>query len=200
MTASDVERAYSERAAEYVGLLGRIEHAADEDRKYVQAWASTVAGPIADVGCGPGQWTNFLRESGVDIEGIDPVSTFIEGAKSNYPDSKYRLGSAEELKVEDHSLAGILAWYSLIHIDPRRIDETFAEFARSLKLGGSILIAYFDGAPGEPFEHAVVTAYYWSAEALAEKLDALGFKVVDVSRRKDPGVRPHGALVAVKTS
>ena len=196
MATSDVNRAYSERAAEYVQTLGRIEHAREEDRAFIHAWASTVGGPILDVGCGPGQWTSFLHERGADVEGVDPVSAFIESARSAYPDSSYRKGSAGDLGVESRSLAGILAWYSLIHTAPEGIDACFEEFARSLRPGGTLLIGYFDGAAGEAFEHAVVTAYYWSAQALSDRLRSAGFDVVEVVSREVPGARPHGALIA----
>jgi len=189
-------RAYSQRAAEYVELFGRIEQAAEEDREWVQAWASTLTGPIVDVGCGPGQWTSFLQQCGAEIEGVDPVAAFVASAQANYPESNYRIARAEQLGVTERSLGGILAWYSLIHTPPELLDACFEEFARSLKPGGSLLLGYFDGVAGEAFDHAVVTAYFWSADALSEKLAAQGFQLVAVSSRQDAGARPHGSLVA----
>lgn len=200
MAANDVTRAYSERAAEYVRILGRIEHALEEDRGTIEAWAGNINGLILDVGCGPGQWTNFLREHGANVEGVDPVPAFVEAAQSEYPASSYRLASAEKLGVADCSLAGILAWYSLIHTAPEHIDECLAEFARTLSPGGSLLIGYFDGVAGEAFDHAVVTAYYWSASVLSAKLNSAGFAVTEVVQRNDPGARPHGALIAQKAN
>ena len=199
MVTGDAVRAYSQRAAEYADALGRIEHAVPDDREFVRSWAGAVVGLIIDVGCGPGQWTDFLRTHGAEIEGLDPVAAFIESAQSHYPSSRYRVGRAQELGVEDQSLGGILAWYSLIHIDPSSIDEPFAEFARALKPGGSLLLGFFDGEPGEPFAHAVVTAYFWSPQRLAERLKLHGFSVVETVRREDQGSRPHTAIVAVKT-
>ena len=194
----DVERAYAARAGEYTALFGRIEQTAQQDRDYVRAWGTSVSGPIIDVGCGPGQWTSFLHECGATVVGVDPVAEFIEQAQSCYPAQSYRVGSAEDLDVSDASLAGILAWYSLIHVTPALIDDVFDEFSRALQPGGSVLLAFFDGVPGEPFEHAVVTAYFWSVAALTTKLEALGFRVVDAVTRTDVGTRPHAALVAVK--
>ena len=63
--------------------------------------------------------------------------------------------------------------------------------------GGSVLIGFFDGEPGEAFDHAVHTAYYWSAEALGDLLEPYGFIVEQASARKEPGARRRqGDLVA----
>ena len=95
-----------------------IEHAEAEDREYLLAWARGIRGPVLDVGCGPGQWTDFLRERDVDIAGLDPSTAFVEHARTNYPLSRYRLGRAESLGAPAESLGGVLAWYSLIPNPP----------------------------------------------------------------------------------
>jgi SAM-dependent methyltransferase len=196
VTVDAVREAYSRRAAEYVEVVGKIEHAAMQDREYLLAWARGVEGLIIDAGCGPGQWTNYLQHKGIDIEGIDPVATFVDGAKKRYPSARYRVGRAEDLGVHDGSLGGVLAWFSLIHTAPNLIDEPLAEFARCIKPGGSLLIGFFDGAQREAFEHAVTTAYYWSVDALTEHVARAGFVMTDARTRTDPGVRPQGVIVA----
>ena len=45
----------------------------------------------------------------------------------------------------DGSLGGILAWLSTIHHEPSRIGIPLAEFARTLRPGGGLLLGYFDG-------------------------------------------------------
>jgi ubiquinone/menaquinone biosynthesis C-methylase UbiE len=162
------------------------------------AWARGIDGRIIDVGCGPGQWTNYLQHEGIDIGGIDPVVTFVEGAKERYPAARYRVGRAEDLGVQDGSLGGVLAWFSLIHTDPDSIDQPLAEFARCMKLGGSLVIGFFDGAQREPFDHAVAPAYFWSIDALTEHIEQAGFAVTDAQTRTDPGVRPQGVIVATR--
>ncbi|WP_347030648.1 class I SAM-dependent methyltransferase [Brevibacterium paucivorans] len=114
-----VRTSYSDRATEYIEALGSIEHAAAPDLALVERWARNIKGPVLDVGCGPGQWTHYLVGLGIDTEGVDPVSEFIENARETYPGVRYRIGKAESLGVDDASLGGILAWYSLIHTAPR---------------------------------------------------------------------------------
>jgi ubiquinone/menaquinone biosynthesis C-methylase UbiE len=196
MTIDRVSAAYSARVEEYIEVVGRIEHAAEQDRDFLIAWARGIGGRIIDVGCGPGQWTDFLRREGIDIEGVDPTAAFIADAARRYPRARYRVGRAERLGVRDESLGGVLAWFSLIHMPPETIDEPLAEFARCIAPGGGLLIGFFDGSAGEPFDHAVTTAYTWSAEALAERLEHAGFTVTEARTRVDPGVRPQGVIVA----
>lgn len=191
-----VRDAYSARSQEYVEVVGQIEHAATPDREFLLAWAQGVAGPLVDAGCGPGQWTNYLGQAGVDIEGVDPVASFIDDAKKRYPTARYRIGRSEALGRQNGSLGGVLAWFSLIHTHPDSIDEALVEFARCIKPGGSVLVGFFTGDQGETFDHAVITAYYWSVEALTERVERAGFTVTDTQTRHDPGLRPQGTIVA----
>lgn len=112
MSLPAVRDAYTARSAEYIDLLGSIEDAAEQDRQYVLAWAQGADGRIVDVGCGPGQWTNFLHENGLEVEAVDPVPEFIAHARRRYPGVVYRIGDAGRLGVEGGSLGGVLAWYS----------------------------------------------------------------------------------------
>ncbi|WP_244301369.1 class I SAM-dependent methyltransferase [Leucobacter insecticola] len=106
------------------------------------------------------------------------------------------MGQAENLGVATASLAGILAWYSLIHTPPAVIDRALAEFARAIRPGGSLLIGFFAGTLEAPFEHAVTPAYYWSTPALSQRLMRAGFTPTESVTRSDVGSRPHGAIVA----
>jgi hypothetical protein len=56
----EVRTAYSNRAEEYSRLLGSIGSAHPSDLHLVTQWASAIDGPVIDVGCGPGQWTDHL--------------------------------------------------------------------------------------------------------------------------------------------
>lgn len=198
MSLTAVRDAYSARSAEYADALGSIEETAEHDRNYVRAWAKQVDGPILDVGCGPGQWTNYLHEHGVMVEGIDPVPEFVEHARSRNPNATYRVGSAGNLDVEDESLGGVLAWYSLIHTAPDDLDRLLADIARCLRPGGRLAVGFFAGLELEPFEHAVTVAYFWPADLLAARVERAGLVILDTETRHDPESRPHGAILASK--
>lgn len=191
-----MRNAYAARADAYTALFGTVEAGHADDRMLLQAWALQRSGPVLDVGCGPGQWTAFIAEHGVDVEGVDLVPQFIGDAARRFPGVRFRQASALDLGVADGSLDGVLAWYSLIHLPPDRLPAALAEFARSIRPGGSLLIGCFDGEAGTSFPHAVVTAWFWSADELERMLRVAGFDVVDVVSRADEGVRPHLAVIA----
>jgi ubiquinone/menaquinone biosynthesis C-methylase UbiE len=193
-----VRDAYSDRALEYAAMFGSIESAADQDRQLVASWAQAIDGKIIDVGCGPGQWTNHLRELGADVEGIDPVAAFVDEAARRYPKTSFRLGRAESIDADDGSVGGILAWFSLIHSRPDQVGAILAEFVRCLRPNGGLLIGFFEGPALEPFDHAVTTAYFWPVDTLGAVIAAAGFEVVEIHARSDPGVRAQGTLIAMR--
>lgn len=192
----DSRSAYEARAAEYIDLLGSMEATAAADREQIADWAASVAGLVLDVGCGPGHWTDFLERAGVAVLGLDPVEAFIQHAVQRFPQCRFAVARAQELPVAAGGVAGVLAWYSLIHTDPEHLDRALAEFARVLRPGGGVLLGFFAGDRVEIFDHAVTPAWFWPPELLANRLEAAGFRVDDVVTRHSPGPRSHGAITA----
>ncbi len=71
-------------------------------------------GLVADVGCGPGHVTAHLSSLGLPAFGVDLSPEMIAQACSSYPDMRFEIGTMDALKVEDGTLAGVLANYSII--------------------------------------------------------------------------------------
>lgn len=200
VTDKRVQDAYADRAAEYTALFGSTDTAHEQDQRLMVRWAQSLRGPAIDAGCGPGHWTAFLADHGVDAEGIDLVPVFIEKARRRFPATHFRVATLRALEVPDGHLGGILAWYSLIHFEPAEVPLVLGEFARCIGPGGTILLGFFNGPAGESFPHAVTTAYYWSEDAMSQHLVAAGFEVQEVHVRTEPGNRPHAAIIAVRTA
>lgn len=196
MTNKSTRAAYQSRAAEYTRVLGSIDDMHELDRKCIGRWGSSINGQMIDAGCGPGHWTNYLHEGGAAIEGIDLVPEFIDDARARFPGVPFRVGSFQQMDVPDETLTGVLAWYSLIHFPPSEVPQVLAEFARVLVPGGRLLIGFFDGSPGTPFQHAVTTAYYRSVKEMSHLLSKAGFDVLEVEKRQDAGKRAHAAVTA----
>lgn len=192
---TDVTAAYMGRAAEYADLLGSMSAVHPSDRQLVESWAGEVTGRALDAGCGPGHWANHLAGRGLDVHGVDLVPSFIDHARVTYPGVRFDLGSIDRLDEPDASLGGVLSWFSTIHHQPARIGVPLVEFARTLRPGGLLLLGYFDGTSIEPFDHTVVRAYRWPAEALRRLLQAAGFDVLETHRRTAEGQRPVGAIL-----
>ncbi|WP_109283461.1 class I SAM-dependent methyltransferase [Streptomyces orinoci] len=154
------------------------------DRAFLAAFAECVraagGGPVAELGCGPGQMTALLRDLGLDAFGIDISPAMIGIARDAYPDLRFEVGSMDALDLPDGALGGILSWYSVIHTPPGEIPAYLAEFGRVLAPGGHLLLGFFEseGAPVTAFDHKVTTAYRWPIDELAALAGAAGFAEV----------------------
>jgi hypothetical protein len=104
----------------------------------------------------------------------------------------------EDLAVADRSIAGILAWYSLIHLPPQRLGDVLAEFRRAMAPTGTLVLGVFDGDEVAAFDHKVATAYRWSVDELVERLMRAGFTEVERLQRPSEGARrPYAAIAAI---
>ncbi|WP_017555984.1 class I SAM-dependent methyltransferase [Nocardiopsis baichengensis] len=160
------------------------------DRAVIAAFADLVrgAGPVAELGCGPGAVTAHLRDLGLDAFGVDLSAALVAIARREYPDLRFDIGSMDALAVDDGALGGVLSWYSVIHLPPPEIPSYLAEFRRVLAPGGHLLLAFFEaeGGPVAAFDHKVATAYRWPADDLAAAAGAAGFTEVGRMLR-EPG-------------
>jgi SAM-dependent methyltransferase len=192
---AEVAAAYDARAEEYVDRFGSVPLLAPADRATIERGGTGVRGRILDAGCGPGHWADLLS-AGRDVVGVDGSAGFLASARRRFPHVPVVAGDLAALPLASASVGGVLAWYSIIHTAPAALPTVLGELARVLRPGGSLLLGFFDGEPGVPFDHAVTTAYYWSAAALAELLAAHRLVVTRSASRQDPGVRRQGELVA----
>ncbi|MGQ5265256.1 class I SAM-dependent methyltransferase [Micromonospora sp. ZYX-F-536] len=201
MQIEQVRQAYSSVAELYIGLFGTSQQVHADDLAFIGRHLAGRPGAVLDLGCGPGHITGHLRSLGVDARGIDMVPEFIAHAQATHPDGSYQLGSIEHLDVANHSIAGILAWYSLIHFPPHRLDGMLVEFRRAMAPGGALVLGLFVGDEVAAFDHKVVTAYRWPLDEVSERLTRAGFAEAERLQRPSDGThRPHAAIAAVATA
>lgn len=168
--------AYSSMSEQYIGLFdgGWLDH--EDDTALVRRHLTGLSGPVLDLGCGPGHWTAYLHSLGADVTGVDIVPEFIAHARASYPGPEFRLGSMTELDIPEHSVAGILAWYSTIHLPPAELDRVLAGFCRLLASSGMLVVGFFDSDDDVAgFDHKVITAYRWPVDVFTQHLAKAGF-------------------------
>jgi SAM-dependent methyltransferase len=206
---STTRTAYDAVAVLYAELFDNYLADLPLDRALIAAFAELVraadAGPVADLGCGPGLVTAHLHSLGLNAFGVDLSPTMIELARQAHPDLSFEVGSMTDLEVGDGALGGILAWYSVIHTPPEELPAVLTEFHRVLAPGGHLLLAFFqaDDDPGvlaQPFDHKVTLGYRWSLDGLAELLHKAGFtESARLRREPNEGERfPRGHLLVRK--
>jgi ubiquinone/menaquinone biosynthesis C-methylase UbiE len=193
-----VQQAYSVVADLYIDLFGSPEKVHAGDLALIERHLTIRPGAVLDLGCGPGHLTGHLRSLGVDAGGMDMVPEFIAHAKAAHPECVFRLGSMHSLAAADRSVAGILAWFSLIHLPPDELDAVLAEFRRVLAPAGRLVVGFVDGDEVAAFDHKVVTAYRWPPDVFAGRLARAGFTEVERLRRPATGTqRSYAAIAAV---
>jgi SAM-dependent methyltransferase len=106
---------------------------------------SAGGGPVADVGCGPGHVTAHLHELGIDAFGIDLSPAMIDVARGDHPDLRFEVGSMTDLDLADASVAGLIAFWSLIHVPDDAVPTVFGHFRRALRPGGPLLLGFHVG-------------------------------------------------------
>ncbi|RSM71583.1 class I SAM-dependent methyltransferase [Kibdelosporangium aridum] len=182
----DTKTAYDAVATLYAELFGDVLKIKPMERALLTTFAELVqrhnAGPVADIGCGPGHVTAHMNALGPNTFGIDLSSEMVALARHAYPDVRFDEGSMTALDIADGVLGGILALYSVIHTPPGQLPVVFTEFQRVLAPGGYLLLGFFAGDDRLPqeFDHKVTAAYRWSPDSLADLLRQAGF--VEVAR------------------
>ena len=90
----------------------------------------------------------------MEVSGVDLSPRMVEVARRDHPGMRFEVGSMAALPFGDAELAGALAWYSIIHTPLERQGELFAEFARVVRPGGSMLLAFQVGDDVVHITHA----------------------------------------------
>lgn len=141
-----IRESYDTVAADYADLLRDALAEAPHDRAVLGLFAELVlaagGGPVADLGCGPGRITAHLAGLGLDAFGIDLSPGMVEVARREHPGLRFDVGSVTDLDLGDGSLAGLLAWYSLIHLPDDVVRDVLPRFRRALRPGGLVLLAF----------------------------------------------------------
>lgn len=143
----DCQSSYDAVADEYAQrIFDELRHK-PFDRELLDRFAAAVkdVGLACDLGCGPGQVARYLRERGVRVMGIDLSPAMVERAARLVPGVEFRQGDMTALDLPNESLAGIAAFYSIIHIPRENLAATLAELRRVLRPGGLLLIAFHIG-------------------------------------------------------
>ncbi len=116
------------------------------DRWLLARVAHEAAGPVLDVGCGPGHGTAFLAAHGAQVRGLDLSPSMIEIARARVPGCEFEVGDLRALPYGPGALGAVVAMYSLVHLPPRELGPALVELARVLAPGGLLLIALHAGS------------------------------------------------------
>jgi SAM-dependent methyltransferase len=142
-----------------------------------------------DMGCGPGQVARYLHEQGVPVCGIDLSPAMVERARRLTPGVKFRQGDMLALDAPDEAWAGIVAFYSIIHIPRRDMARALGELRRVLRPGGRLLLAFHIGDDTLHLDEwwgrkVSVDFFFFRPDEIADSLRAAGFAIEEILERE----------------
>ncbi len=160
------------------------------DRHLLAMLAEMVKGrgQVCDMGCGPGQIARYLHEQGADAMGVDLSPNMVEQARQLNPDQRFEQADMRSLPFKDGELAGITAFYSVIHIPRSDVINVLKEFGRVLQPNGYLLLTFHIGDEVRHFdaffEQPVSLDFiFFELAEMRGYLEAAGFTLKLISER-----------------
>lgn len=152
MSDAWLSRTRSSYDADAAGYAERVRGLLD-DRPYLRGSLALFAdlvrdaggGPVADVGCGTGYVTRYLHDAGVDAFGIDLSPEMVALARRDHPGLRFDVGTMTDLDLADGSVAGVVAFWSVVHVPDDAMPGVVAELRRVLRPGGPLLVGFHVG-------------------------------------------------------
>ncbi len=132
-------------------------------------------GKVLDLACGAGGFSFLLEDLGFQVVGLDSSEAMLERAREFARDKRSKVefvkGDARELPFEDNSFDYVLFIDSLVHFEPRELNQLFREAARVLKPGGRFILQFTDLREllSVLMNGTVVGAEYWISRVLTDE-------------------------------
>jgi len=143
--ARQVKASYDTLAVAYAAHFCAELEGKPFDRRLLDQITRSIDGAVCDLGCGPGHVTNYLRQRGANVRGIDISPRMIEEARQRYPDVAFEVGDMRSLPHDNAVFDAVVALYSLIHFDDIDLSGALREIRRLLAPDGLFLGAFHRG-------------------------------------------------------
>jgi ubiquinone/menaquinone biosynthesis C-methylase UbiE len=193
---SKVANQYDTVAREYAETFSGEHEKKPKDQEILHRFSQEIGGrkPVWDFGCGPGQTTKYLKNLGVEISGMDLSEKLMEQARTIHPEIHFQKGNILELVFENDSIAGVVAFYAIVHFTKEQVGLAFREIFRVLQPGGIFLLTYHIGEETIRLDEFLgkkvdIDFMFFSNDFIFSCLKDSGFKEIKIIERQPyPGV------------
>jgi len=119
---------------------GDSEHVRRQLRRYLTYFPTAAAGPVADLGCGRGEFLELLAEAGVAGWGVEHDERRSADCRRRALD--VRTGDALQAleDVPDESLGGVVSFQVVEHLTLSKTVRLLAVARRKLRPGGCLIV------------------------------------------------------------
>ena len=187
-----IEASYDQVAQQYTEAFFEELSRKPFDRHLLNNFAERIRGRglVCDLGCGPGHVARYLKDRGVEVCGVDLSAAMVDCATHLNPDMPFHKGDMRALDFPPASLAGIVAFYSLIHLQRPEVPQVLQEIHRALQALAPLLLAFHGGTGAVHTENwfgqgVSIDATLFTAEEMTGYLHQAGFQGEEVVER-DP--------------
>lgn len=146
------------------------------------------AGPVLEVGCGPGHVGGYLAQRAVDMWGIDISPVMVDLARRLHPGRRFEVADMAALPCEDGSQAGVVGFYSIFHVERPHLPAVMGELARVMAPGATLVASFHEGEGTihreEFLDHDVpISGELFESDEIAELVDGCGLSVETLTVR-----------------
>lgn len=186
-----IERTYDAVAKEYAETFCDEHEKKPKDREILHRFLHEIGNrrPVWDFGCGPGQTTKYLDILGIEVSGLDLSEKILEQARRTCPDIYFRKGNILNLEFENDSIAGVVAFYAIIHFTEEQVGLAFNEILRVLKPEGIFLFTCHIGKKTMHVEEFLgkkveIDTMFFTADSICSCLKNSGFEKIEIIERE----------------
>lgn len=141
---NEIKSAYDKCANQFAAQFFHELYKKPNDRKLLNLFAERTInrGKVLEIGCDPGEIANYLKMKDVDISGIDISDKMVETARRLNPVIEFNFGDVFNLKYDNDTSAGIVAFYLIVNFPKDDILSAFLEIKRVLIKNGIFFLSF----------------------------------------------------------